>query len=806
MSTWIQDLRYGLRMLARTPVVSTVAALSLAVGIAANAGIFALLDGFLLEPLPYHDQDGLVLVREGRQGDVIEEFSGPSVASFRDYQEGVGAFASAALYTVDAANLTGVDVPEQLSVVTTTPDLFEVLGVAPALGRGFRPEEGTEGMGDVVVLEHDFWVRRFLSDPGVLGSTVTLDGTTFTIVGVTPASFDMIPANVDVFRPTDFAERRDDRTGRGFIAFARLAPGATLDRAQSELDDVWARTAPEHPDATRGMSVRAIGARDFFPGSTDRQLVLILTAVSLFGLLIACANVANLLLSRAEERQKEVAVRTALGAGRVRILRQLLTESVTLGVLAGAIGTALAVFIVRWIRGAMPAELPASMMPRLDPNVLIATLVVSVLAGVVFGVAPAFHTVRSDLREALGEGSRGGTASRGRRRLRNAFVVGEFAVALALLTGAGFLVQAFHSLTSADPGFRQEGLLTFSLTAPEDRYAGPAGLRRYEDELLASLEAIPGAEGVSVMSSLPRGRGNPSARYTVEGRPVPPESEQARAGLQSVTPSYFPVLGIPIVQGRGLEDTDREDGQQVAVVSRGFARTEFGGEDPLGRSIRLAGEETPRVIVGVAADVVQARIPTPGDAGEAIYVPLAQRPLRSPSFAVRVAGDPTSLAGDVRRAVWAVDPDQPVARVQTLDAFVAESLAGPRAISQFLGAMGLVALLLAALGIYGVMAHAVAQQQREIGIRMALGAGRGAVVGMVTRGGLTLAGVGMLLGLPLAWLMYSRAATALDVFEAPAGLAWAGGVVVALGLVAVVATWLPARRASGVAPVAALRD
>ncbi len=806
MATLLQDLRYGLRMLARTPVVSAVAALSLAVGIAANASIFALVNGFVFEPLPYHDQDGLVLVREGRQGQVLEEFGGPSVGSFRDYEEGVGAFDGITLYGVEAANLTGVDVPEQVNVVESTPNLFDVLGVQPALGRGFRAEEGVEGVGRVVVLEHDFWARRFLSDPDVLGRTVTLSGSTYTVIGVMPESFDMIPANVDVFRPTDFADRREDHRSRDYIAFARLAPGATVERAQSELDDVWARSAAAHAEATRGMEVRAVGARDFFPGETDQKLVTILAAVTLFGLLIACANVANLLLGRAEERQKEVAVRTALGAHRGRILRQLLTESVTLGVGAGAIGVALSVVVVRWIQNAMPAELPAAMSPRLDPKVLAATLVVSVLAGVVFGLAPAFHTVRGDLREALGEGSRGGTASRRRRRMRNVFVVGEFAVALALLTGAGFLIEAFHSLTSTDPGFRQEGLLTFELTAPEDRYADSDALRTYEDELIASLEAMPGARGVTAMSSLPRGRNNPFTRYTVEGRPVPEEGEQPTAGLQAVTPSYFQVLEVPIVQGRGIEDTDRDDGQPVVVVSQAFVRREFDGTDPLGRAITLAGEDAPRVIVGVAADIVQERIQLAGDRGEAVYVPLAQHPPRAPSFAVRVAGDPTSVAGDVRHAVWSVDPDQPVAHVQTLDAFVAESLAGPRTISQFLGVMGVVALLLAALGIYGVMAHAVTQQQREIGIRMALGAGRGSVVGMVTRSGLTLAGAGMLLGLPLAWLMYTRAAGALDLFEARSGLTWAGGVVVALSIVATVATWLPAHRASGIHPVAALRD
>ncbi len=807
MSTLIQDLRYGLRQLARTPVVSVVAALSLAAGIAANASIFAILNGFLFEPLPYRDQDSLVLLLEGRQGEPVGELGGPSVGSFRDYEEGVPALDGATLYTIGAANLTGVDVPEQVNVVAATPNLFEVLGVQPALGRGFRAEEGAEGVGDVVVLEHDFWKRRFLSDPDVLGRAITLSGVAYTVVGVMPEAFDMIPANVDVFRPTDFADRREDRSTRDYLCFARLASGATPARVQSEVDDVWGRTSGEHPEATRGMQVRVVGAREYFPGDTDRKLVTILAAVALFGLLIACANVANLLLGRAEERQKEVAVRTALGARRGRILRQLLTESVTLGVGAGAIGVALAVVLVRWIQGAMPPELPAAMVPRLDPGVLAATLLVSVLAGVVFGLAPAFHTVRGDLREALGEGSRGGTASRTRRRLRNVFVVGEFAVALALLTGAGFLIEAFHSLTATDPGFRQEGLLTFTLTAPEDHYPGPEELRRYEDELLAALQGLPGAQGVAAMSSLPRGRSNPSTRYTVAGRTAPPESEQPTAGLQAVSPSYFAVLGIPIRQGRGIEDTDRATGQPIAVVSQAFVRREFPDADPLGRAIMVAGEDTPRIVVGVAADIVQDRIQVAGDRGEAVYVPLAQRPERAPSFAVRVAaGDPGSVAGDVRRAVWGVDPDQPVARMQTLEAFVAESLAGPRTISQFLGAMGVVALLLSALGIYGVMAHAVAQQHREIGIRMALGAGRGNVVRMVTRGGLTLAGAGMLLGLPLAWLMYTRAASALDIFSTQGGLAWAGSVVVALGIVAALATWLPARRASGIQPAAALRD
>ncbi|GMV05808.1 MAG: hypothetical protein AMXMBFR53_20850 [Gemmatimonadota bacterium] len=804
MTTLAQDLRYGLRMLAKSPVVSGVAALSLALGIAANASIFAILNGFIFEPLPYHDVDELVLLREGREGESIDLFGGVSVADLADFTAASPSLAGAMIYTLEAANLTGMDVPEQLQVVPGTPNLFDVLGVQPFLGRGFRPEEGAEGLGQVVVLEHDFWKRRFFSDPGVLGRTLTLDGVTYTVVGVMPESFDMIPANVDVFRPTDFAADRENRGSRGYIAFARLAPGATVEQAQREVGATMARLEPEYPDIYRGMEARVINARDFFPGPTDQKLVTILAVVTLFGLLIACANVANLLLSRAEERQKEVAVRTALGAGRHRILRQLLTESVTLGAVAGVLGLILSVWVVRWLRGIMPPEMPKAMFPELDPVVLAATMAVAILAGVAFGLAPALHATRGDLREALGEGSRGGTASRTRKRMRNVFVVGEFAAALALLSGAGVLVEAFTQLTESDPGFRQDGLLTFSLTVPEDRYPGDAELRVYEDELLGRLAEIPGVEGVAVMASLPRGRGNPRTTYTVEGRPDPVESEPPTAGFQAVNPEYFATLEIPLLQGRGFEATDREDGQWVAVASQAFVEREFPGQDPLGRTVTFRGED--RVLVGVVADKVQDRIPLAGDKGEALYVPVAQFPLRNPSFALRVGGDPTALSGDVRQAVWSVNADQPVAQLRSLDAHVAESLAGPRAISIFLGAMGVITLVLAAMGIWGVMAHAVSQQHREIGIRMALGAGRGTVVGMVTRSGLSLAGVGMTVGLPLAWLMHRSVVSALNLFEGGIGMESVGVVTLALGFVAFVSTWLPARRASRVQPVAALRE
>ena len=807
MTTLLQDLRYGVRMLLKTPVVSGVAMLSLALGIAATASIFALLDGFLLEPLPFGEPDELVLFREGPVGASVDMLGGASMGSFRDYQASSSALSDAMAYTLEAANLTGMDIPEQLSVVVGTPNLLDVLRVQPTLGRAFRAEEGVTGQGQVLVLDHGFWERRFQGDPSVLGRTLTLDGTPYTVVGVMPESFDMIPANVDAFRPTDFADVRDDYERRSWISFGRLAPGATLEQLEAEVDATWSRIPELRPEATRGIAPRVIAGRDFFPGPTDTMLVMILTVVTLAGLLIACVNVANLLLSRAEERQKEVAVRTALGAGRGRILRQLLTESVTLGTLAGALGVGLAVFVVRWMRTAMPVQMPRALWPELDPGVVATTVLVSMLAGIAFGLVPALHAARGDLKEAMGEGSRGGTASRARKRLRNLFVIGEVAVALGLLTGAGFLTEAFDSVLSQDPGFRQEGLLTFDMVAPEDRYPDTEALRTYHDDLQRALGSVPGVREVAVMSALPRSsNGTPSRSYTVEGYVLPEDADVPRAVYQAVNPAYFSAMEIELLEGRGFQDADREDGEPVVIVSQAFVSREFPDGGALGRRIRVGDEEEHRAIVGVVENTVQQRIQLAGEGGQALFVPMAQAPGRSLSFALRIPGEPTSAVADVRDAVWSVNPDQPLARIQTLDAFVAESLAGPRAISLFLMAMGGIALLLAAMGIYGVMAHSVAQQQREIGIRMALGAERRTVVGMVARSGFSLVGIGLLLGLPLSFVMYRLVTRALGLFEGGVGLTWAGAVTVALLLVATLSTLIPARRASGVRPVAALKE
>jgi len=802
MGSLLQDLRFGLRMLVKTPVVSGIAALSLAVGIAANMAMFALLDGFLLSPLPFADQHELVMVRELEEGRSVEWAAGVAAPNLRDYLAASDVAESAAFYTTERSNLTGMDRPEQLQVVVGSPDLLQVLGVQPALGRGFRLEEGAPGNRGVVVLEHDFWERRFLSDPEVLGTAVQLDGSPYTIVGVLPADFDMVPADVQAVRPSDFRER-EDRGAHDLLAFVRLPEGSGAEDLRRELEPVSARLSAEFPDGKRGWKVLVQDISDFFPGATDRALVLLLTAVSLFGLLIACANVANLLLGRAEIRQKEVAVRTALGAGRGRIIRQLLVESVTLALVAGGVGVGLGYYLVAWLQGAMPPQMPASMEPQVTPLVVLVTVGVSLLAGVAFGLAPALHATASSLAGALG-GARGGSSSRAARRVRSAFVVGEFAVALALLCGAGFLVEGFQELTRTDAGYDAERLLTFQISVLQDRYPDGEAQAAYQEELLRTLGELPEVSSVALMSSLPRGQRNPRTAYRADGVTLEDE-ELPRADFQVVNAGYFEAMGLQVLEGRALHETDRAEGEPVVVVSRAVADASFPAGDPLGRSMEVAGES--RRIVGVVEEALLARIGLEGGEGGAIYLPYLQGPRSDPSFALAVrSGDPARLAADVREAVWSVEADQPVASLRTLEAHIAESLAGPRSISLFLIGMGAVALILAAMGIYGVMAHSVARQRREIGIRMALGAERGRVVRMVTRHGLGLAGLGMLLGLPLAWLMYRGVMQALDIFAGDVGLGYVFWLTGALMAVAAVSAWLPARRASGVSPVTALRE
>jgi putative ABC transport system permease protein len=737
-----------------------------------------------------------------RRGDAAELAAGVSMPNLRDLEAASTTVEGMAAFTTQGVNLTGVEVPEQIQIVQAMPNLFDVLRVQPRMGRTFRPEEGVAGAG-VIVITHAFWQSRFPGRSDVLGHIVTLDGRQHAIIGVLPEDFEMVPANVEGFVPTDFADRTS-RASPAYFTFGRLRPDATVEQAKAELTGTFTRLEAEYPDANRNWTLRVVEARSFFPGPTDTKLVLLLLTVALFGLAIAGANVANLQLGRAELRVKEIAVRTALGAGRGRILRQLLTESVVLALVAAAIGTVLAIYVVRGIATAMPAIVPRAFWPTLDGPTLVATVALAMLVGILFGLAPALHASRTNLRESLGEATRGGTATRRRKRIRSAFVMGEVAVALALLTGAGFLMQAMRALVAQDPGFETRNLLTFQLGIPEYRYEDDASIVAFEAEAERVLAGLPGVGGVAIMTSLPRGMFNASTTFHIAGTAPAEANERPSTGWQAVNPGWFETLGVPPVAGRAIEETDRADTRLVVVVNREFVRRWLDGGEAIGKRVELFGQQ--REIVGVVGDIVQSRISLGGRGEAAVYLPRTQHVQRTPSFALRVAGDPGSLAADVRAAVRGVDPDQPVAQLRTLDDHIRQSLAGPRVIGMFVLGLGSLAMVLAAIGIYGVMTHNVVQARREIGIRLAIGARPGRVVGMMTRHGLILAGVGLLAGTPLAFLVYRGVVTSLNLFEVELSSSYAIVAAALLVAVAGLASWLPALRAARVHPVSALQN
>lgn len=788
-------------MLLKTPVVSLIAVLSLSLGIAAATAMFALVSAWWLEPLPFGDQDGLVLIRELRHGETAEMSANASVPNFRDWRDGASTVSAMAALGIRRSNVTGGDFPEEIQVAVGTPNLLEVLRIQPAEGRGFRPEEGAPGTGNVVVITDQYRDRRFDEGADVLGRPLTLDGVQYTIVGVMPEGFEMLPAGVHAFRPSDLLEE-EDRGAKGWLVFGRLRPGATVEQVRGQLVAIGQRLEEQYPDENRGWGVLIQNARKWFPGPTDTKMILLLVAVSLFGVAIACANVANLLLSRAEARMKEVAVRTALGAGKGRIVRQLLTESIILGLAGGAVGAWLSVYVIRGTQAAMPTELPQAFLPELDLPTLLATVAVAMTAGILFGLAPAMHASKGNLREALGEGSRGGTAGRARKRLRNAFVVGQVAVALALLVGAAELRLAMAALAFGEDGIRSEGLLTFQLTLPEYKYPEPSDRLRFDEELLRSLEETAGVESVAMMAALPRSRENVTSLFEIEGREVEDPNQRPRTNWQSVSLDYFATLEIPQISGRLFEVTDRDDASLVVVVNEDFARRHLPDEEIMGKQIVILDE--PREVVGVVGTILQQRIPLEGLMEPSVYLPLAQMPLRNPAIAVRTSGDPTALAGDVRAAVRAIDPDQPVTLLQTMDEAIAYELAAPRFLNMFLLGLIALALFLSAMGIYGVISHGVLQERREIGIRMALGARGGQVVGRVTRKGMVLAAVGLAVGAPLAFLVHRGVLLSLNLFGAELGPSTGFLAALVLAGVAAVATFLPARNASKVEPTRAL--
>jgi putative ABC transport system permease protein len=810
MQTLWQDLRYGARMLMKNPGFSLIAALTLTLGIGANTAIFSVINGVLLKPLPYAEPERLVAIWEvrhdGRRGAV-------SYPNFADWRAQNNAFERIAIYRDITMALTGGGEPSNLRAVITTPDLFPLLNARPQLGRSFLPDEEKAGS-HVVVLGHSAWRKYFGADPNLIGHQIKLDGRDFTVVGVMPTGFNF-PVKAeqsDLWVSAAISSERDDpkeestNEQRGvhvYEAIARLKPGVTLAAAQTDLETVMGRLRAQYPDEIGGDHTAMRPYLTELVGDVERALLVLFAAVGVV-LLIACANVASLLLARAMGRQREIAVRAALGASWGRIVRQLLTESLLLAAIGGAAGLFLATWGVDLLKALSPANLPRMQDARLDGRVLMFTLLVSLLTSLVFGLIPALRAARADLNEALKEGGRGGDGP-GRNRLRGALVVAEVAMAMALLVGAGLLINSFVRLQRVNPGFDPHQVLTLRVDLPEAKYREGRQIINFNQEFLRRVERLPGVRSAAMVFKLPLGGSDASNRFEVEGQPSD-KSRPLSAGLRVSTPGYFHTLGIPFIDGRDFSERDQEKSAPVVIINETLAERYFPNQNPIGKHIRpdisFAGAPPWREIVGVVGAV---RHGGPGkEPRPEFFLPHAQIPFVSLTTVVRVAGDPLAIVGAVRNEVRAMDSELPVDRVKTLDQYLTESVAQPRFNMLLLGLFAGVAMILTAVGLYSVMAYSVTTRAREIGVRMALGARRHDVLRLVISQGMKLTLIGVAIGL-VAALALTRLMASLLFGVTPTDPTTFVGVALLLTAGALLACYLPARRATKVDPMTALR-
>ena len=808
-----QDLRYAARVLWKSPGVSAVAVVALALGIGANTAIFSVVNAVLLRPLPYRDAERLVRLSE--QSEKLPQMS-VSFPNFVDWRAQASVFEQMAAIQSQSYNLSGGDgEAERLVGRNVSPEFFPILGVAPAQGRVFTEEENVPGGVRVAVISHGLWQRRFGSDRGVVGRAVTLNGQPFTVVGVLPQDF-RYGAQTDVYVPINSAIDDTMRTSRGYhpgiFVLARLREGVSFEQADAEMEAISARLAAQYPDSNTGNRARMRLLSETVVGSLRPSLLVLLGAVGVV-LLIACANVANLLLARAAARQKEIAVRTALGASRLRIARQLLTESVVLALVGGGCGLLLALWSVDYLRSLTAGSLPPTAEIGLDASVLGFTLGVSVLTGLVFGLAPALQASRTDLNTALKEGGRSQSAGGGRQRLRGALVVAEVALSLLLLIVAGLLMKSFARLQQAELGFNPQGLLTVQVSRAVGEDKDPVRAAAFFEQLRERLAATAGVEAAAYTAGMPI-LGAPDTSIMVAGRPRPEPGKAPQAVLYVTSPGYLETLGIRLVRGRFFEERDDRRAQQVAVVDEAFARILFPGEDPIGQHLDSdwLGPEVPDAeIVGVVEHVNHYGAGEPEQARAQLYYAFKQMPEKAlPDFlggvfvGVRAKGDPAALAQTVRREVQQLDPHQPVYAVTTMEESLARSFSTQRLAALLLGLFAGLACVLAAVGLYGVMSYTVTQRRHEIGIRMALGARPRDVLRLVVGRGMLLAAAGIGLGLVGA-LAATRLLVSLLYGVSAADPAVYAGISLLLALVALAANYFPARRAMKVDPVVALR-
>jgi predicted permease len=804
-----QDLRFGLRMLLKSPGFTVMAVITLALGIGANTAIFSVVNGVLLKPLPFTEPERLVTVWERYPAWGVER-NDPAAATYADWKAQNQSFESLAMHTwVKGINLTGSDEPVRILSVNVTANLFQVLRVKPLLGRVFTAEEEILGRDQVVLLGYNLWKSRFGGDHAVVGKTVSLDARNCTVVGVMPPGFVFpggtgIEPAVDLWRPLALsAQEWQERSWHAYTVIGRLKQSISLDQARVEMDSLQNKIQKANPSTSAGTHCNLIALREQSVGGMRRAL-LVLFGAAAFVLLIACANVANLLLARAGARQREFAIRTALGAGRWPIMRQLLVESTLLALASAGLGVLLAIWGVRVfiaVAGGNIAErTPGWNEIGVDLSVLGFTLAVAVATGIIFGLAPAFQAARPDSTAALKDGGRGLTAGLRRNRLRSMLVITEIALASMLLIGAGLLLQSFLKLQRVPTGFNPARVLTFELGLPMARFSEQLARASLVERLCERLQALPRVEAAGATHKLPLSGEPTNLGFGIEGRP----SLKPAADIASVTPDYLKAMQITLRAGRLFDGRDIRGSQPVCLINEELARRHFKNENPIGKHlVRLLNPNTSWEIVGVYQDVRDRGMER--QVGPGILVPYAQRPVGfTISLVLRTAGDPLSLASAVGTAVREVDQDLPIAKLRTMESVVSSSVAQPRFRSLLLGLFGALAVALAAVGVYGVISFSVTQRTHEFGIRLALGAQTGDVLRLVAREGMLLVACGIGLGIAGA-LGLTRVIANLLFGVQPTDLLTFVAVVVVLGGIGLLACVIPAQRATKVAPMEALR-
>ncbi|HEX8775372.1 MAG TPA: ABC transporter permease [Pyrinomonadaceae bacterium] len=801
MGTLWQDVRYGLRMLFKKPGFTVMAVLTLALGIGANTAIFSVVNAILLKELPYREPSRLVWAQTAQEQNGQRQSAAVSPAEFREWKEQSRTFEQLAAFRGDAISLKDAEQPEALAGARVSVNFFQTLGVGPMLGRAFAAEDERPDAPEGVVLSYRLWQRRFGGDPSIVGRTLeTIEGPSV-VIGVMPPDF-KFPSFAEAWVPFSGASSEMRVRNRYLQVLGRLKAGHTLESAQAEMKTIASRLEAEHPDSNKGWTVQLTPLRERLTGETRPALLVLLGAVG-FVLLIACANVANLLLARVATRRREMAIRLALGARRAQLLQQLLIESVLLALLGGAIGLLLAAWGVDLMVGLLPQSKEVYQFPNtvgIDRVVLCFTLGVSVLTGILFGLVPGWQASRPDVNECLKEG---GYSTKGERRqgVRGALVVLEIAVTLILLVGAGLLVQSFVRLRRVELGYDPHGLLTMWISAPFSKYPNDESRARLYREVLEQVKQVPGVEGATLTSGLPFGF--LSFPFNIEGEPLP--SGDVSVHYSAISAGYFDVLKAPVRAGRAFTERDDAQAPQVAIINEALARRYFGDADPLGRKISISylGRRVVREVVGVAGNIKQDELGVPTE--PEVYVPFQQQPWLGQTLVLRTRhADPLSLRRDVQRAIWTVDKDQPVSRAETVDQMLSELVAEPRLYTLLLGVFAALALSLSAVGIYGVMSYTVTQRTHEIGVRMALGAQAGDILRMIVRQAMAHALLGVSFGVAASLALTRLITSLLFGITATDPLTFVG---VSLGLltVAFMASFIPARRATRVDPMIALR-